>query len=197
MSAAIVQTPTARHNVHGIVFVLDCVGSLSYIRKEGAPEGEEFWVKSVTLKAPQIKPVHFPAPHPAAALIIYDGDEWGRLARHLMETGDYKLLVFATQEGAVKAAGEYLWWCGDTIPDTAIYYYENRNSPREWRLTFPFDPSVAYPFPIDEMGTSNHVGPRKCDRPRGLLRSKGHRNVEVNFACIVETLVRAGLRIIP
>lgn len=101
---------------------------------------------------------------------------------------DYRLEVYTKHDHIADVEYQYLEWCDELLPESAIHVYENRPTPFCWRLFFTLPACLTIPFPIEPMGIS---GRRPTGKPRGLLHN-GH--VDVYFTELVEKFVRAGLR---
>src|ERR1039458_4488427 len=101
---------------------------------------------------------------------------------------DYTLLVQVRSDSHDVAAAEYASWGGESIPHEHIREYSEHFTDSEWILTFPFNETAKYPFPIVLSGTG---GGKALGEPAGILSGSA---VRVNFKSIIEPLVRSGLR---
>jgi hypothetical protein len=173
------QITQAKYGSYGVVVVLQNEGHLSQIQTDN---DNTFWVRTEKLKPvkEKVKP---------ATIAISDGPTaWGDFVVYLTTVG-YKLYAYSRVDGIEQVQAEYLAWAGEEMDDNLIKLYDNKPVPREWVLSFTLSGHVVCPFPIEIMGTT---GKRPTQKPRGLYRTS--QRVEVNFAAIVEQLVRAGLR---
>ena len=101
---------------------------------------------------------------------------------------DYTLVVQVRPSNRETSECEYISWAGESIPEEHIREYPENGFGREWILTFPFNETVAYPFPIVVSGTG---GGAALGEPAGILLKN---TVRVNYTEIIEPLIRAGLR---
>jgi hypothetical protein len=184
-TAAISQPTQATYGSYGVVTILERTRTL--VRVQTSNE-LEFWVK-----AEKLKPVRVPkvAKAQATAPVVIEepvDNAWKNFVTYLNASG-FRLVVQTTTASAEQAMDEYHTWAGEELPEKAIYFYEKHRT-REWRLFFKISDNVNVPFPLELKGTTGVTV--RSTKPRGLYDDKGQ--AHVNFASIIETLVRAGLR---
>lgn len=185
MATAAPAIKQATYKTYGTVSVIAEEGGLSQIRTQS---DIEFWVPTENLKAMKEPKVVYTGPR-----VVEPKNKtpecWAALIAYLYATG-YTLRAQCREDGQQIVETEYREWSGEDFPEVALRHYENRPTPREWRLSFSIkDFSMELPFALEIMGTT---GNKPTQRPRGLLATNGR--VEVYFASIVQQLVRAGLR---
>jgi hypothetical protein len=107
---------------------------------------------------------------------------------------------------AILAMVEYSEWTGGedlteefiTVrPNSASFSKSGKGHPytREWRLLFRLREGMRVPFELRPIGTAHleHVNPINEECAAGILYLS--KRVEVNWRCLIERLVRAGLRV--
>lgn len=195
---------------HGkVVEIIEQGSTLTRIKPEGGDTFDAVWVKTNSLKPlPRVKE---PKGHVEVASLTIATDDvvlptTAPVQRFIPASTDYETFLPAwlqnprlrlhTRCATLEAAcGDYFAWTGgDTFPVeniTAISEPTKRYtwSPfPEWQLSFTYDETVKYPFPIVSVGMGGGI---KLGEPAGIL--KGSR-VSVSFKSIIEPLVRKGLR---
>ena len=97
--------------------------------------------------------------------------------------------------GIERGMSEYFSWSGEPLPDSAVVLVDRRTPSgerfpeREWKFSCLMQDGDEYPCPLVRMGSTgrSHVTDPAC----GLVSG---RTLIVYHSCLVEQLVRSGLR---
>lgn len=168
---------TACYGSYGVVSIVETAGNLSKIHTNA---DDEFWVRTEKLKSTTA---------PQSNLVESTDDEFKKFVDYLNRVG-YALRAEVRTDGVEQVEQEYAEWCGESLPNEFITIYDNRPLAREWRLKFYLYDKTNCPFPISTMGTN---GGKPSKEPKGLVYNDGR--AVVQYASIIEKLVRAGLRV--
>lgn len=182
MATATVQAEFS-YGAYGPITILETLGNLSKILTSSE---DEFWVRTEKIKTKKFNRRFTPTEPPP---LDESADAWQTFVNYLEHTG-YRLEVHTKASGLEKVHDEYIEWAGESLPDSVISIYENRPVERCWRLFFFLREGTATPFPVDLYGVT---GKHPTNNPRALWQPNGC--VDLYFACIIEKLIRAGLRV--